>query len=264
MEKRKVVEHRFGDAALGEQPESAVEQSLHHALFLKNIRERPVAHYFGEAVALANGVGHPRSHKGGVRHRGLVHVAGVELAPDERSVRVGGSGNLVMNFLDRAADHLRSWNVLVRAEDVFRFIVPVDVRRSKIHWNVFLLAVRQEAVHPGGLRRGRAANAATRAHAFDGAGSAILELVVGGFLRATGPEINIGLVPDFEIPLRDLVDTVALDEMAREILDELFPLGPIFWRRDVLLVPKRMKRVWVGGKLLGHEAEFDKRTNMIL
>ena len=89
MEQREVVEGGFGDAALGEQTKTAVEGRFDHALFLKNIGERPVAHHRGEAVALANGVGHPRSHEGSVRYGGFAHIAGVELAPDERSVRIG-------------------------------------------------------------------------------------------------------------------------------------------------------------------------------
>ncbi len=51
--------------------------------------------------------------------------------------------------------------------------------------------------------------------------------------------------------------------MAGEILDELFPLAPVFGRRDILLVPERMNRLRVKGELLGHEAELDKRTNLI-
>ncbi len=118
---------RFGNAALGEQTEAAIKRRLHHALLFKNIGEGPVTHHFREAVALANGVGHPRSHESCVRDGGLVHVAGVEFAPNERSVRVGRSGDLVVNFFDRAANHAGAGNIFVRAEDVFGFVVAVDV-----------------------------------------------------------------------------------------------------------------------------------------
>src|SRR5258706_6703373 len=47
VEKREIVECGFGDAAFGEQAESAVERRLHHALLFKNIRESPVAHHCG-------------------------------------------------------------------------------------------------------------------------------------------------------------------------------------------------------------------------
>jgi len=109
--------------------------------------------------------------------------------------------------------------------------------------------VREEAVHPGSLRGGGAANAEARADAFDGTSGVVVEIVVSGFLWIAGPEVDIGLVPDFEIPLCDLVDAVALDEMAREILDELLPLVTVFRRGNVLLVPEGMKGA-------GSEASF--------
>ncbi len=114
--------------AFGEQAEAAVEGRFHNALFFKNIGESPVAHHFGESVALANGVGHPRAHEGAVRDGGLVHIAGVELAPDERHVGVSGSGYLIMNFLDCSADHVRPGDFFMSAEDVFGLIVAVHVR----------------------------------------------------------------------------------------------------------------------------------------
>ena len=114
--------------------------------------------------------------------------------------------------------------------------------------------MRQETVHPGRLRGGGPAHAQPGTHALDGAGGAVVELVVGGLFRIAGPEIDVGLVPDLEVPLRDFVDAVAFDEMPRECFDELLPLVPVFRRSDVLLVPERMQRVWVGGKFLGREA----------
>src|SRR5260221_10827092 len=99
MQKREIVERRFRDAALGEQTEPTVERRLYNALLFKYIGERPVAHHFSKAVALANGVGHPRSHEGGVRHGGLVSVDPVALAPDERRGREQGSGGLVLRLL---------------------------------------------------------------------------------------------------------------------------------------------------------------------
>src|SRR5882762_11568950 len=51
MKKREVVEGGLRNAPFGEQTKAAVEWRFHDALFFKNIRERPVAHHFGEAVA---------------------------------------------------------------------------------------------------------------------------------------------------------------------------------------------------------------------
>ncbi len=122
----------------------------------------------------------------------------------------------------------------------------------------------EEAVDPGRLGSGRATDAEARAYALDGARSAVIEFVVGCFLRIASPKINVGFVPDFEIPLRNFVEAVAFNEMAGEILDELLPLVPVFGRRDVLFVPERMKSVGIRSELFGHEAELDERADVIL
>src|SRR5712692_9922981 len=124
--------------------------------------------------------------------------------------------------------------------------------------------MRQEAVHPGSLRRGGAAHAEARAHALDGARGAVVKLVVGGFFRIASPEVNVGLIPHFEIPLRDFLDAVARDKMPRKVLNELLPFVPVFRRRNVLFVPEGMERVRIGGKLFGHEAELDEWADVIL
>ena len=119
-----------------------------------------------------------------------------------------------MNFFDCAADHARSRNIFVRAENVFGFVVAIDVGGGKIHGNVFFFAVREETVHPSCLCGGGAADAEAGGDTFDGTSGVVVELVVGVFARIAGPEVDVGLVPDFEIPLGDFVDAVALDEMA--------------------------------------------------
>src|SRR6266478_603634 len=124
--------------------------------------------------------------------------------------------------------------------------------------------MRQEAVHPGSLRRGGAAHAEARAHALDGARGAVVKLVVGGFFRIASPEVNVGLIPHFEIPLRDFLDAVARDKMPRKVLNELLPFVPVFRRRNVLFVPEGMERIRIGSELFGHEAELDEWADVIL
>jgi len=68
-----------------------------------------------------------------------------------------------MHFVHGAADHFVARNVFVRAEDVFRFVVSVDVGGNEIDGDILFFAVRQEAVGPGGLRCGWSADAETRA-----------------------------------------------------------------------------------------------------
>src|SRR2546426_10056060 len=51
--------------------------------------------------------------------------------------------------------------------------------------------------------------------------------------------------------------------MPPEIFDELPPLVPILRRRDVGLVPKRMRRRRIRGQFARHEAQFHKRADAI-
>src|SRR5450759_1251993 len=44
--------------------------------------------------------------------------------------------------------------------------------------------------------------------------------------------------------------------------NEVVPFAPIFWRRNVRLIPERVQDRF-RGKLPGHEAQFHKWTNMI-
>ena len=58
----------------------------------------------------------------------------------------------------------------------------------------------------------------------------IVELEVGGLLGLAGPEVDVGLVPHFEVPLGDFVDAVAIDQMLGELVDEVVPFRPVFRR----------------------------------
>ena len=45
----------------------------------------------------------------------------------------------------------------------------------------------------------------------DGADGVIVQLVVGGFLGIAGPEVEVGLIPYFEIPVCDFGLAVPID-----------------------------------------------------
>src|SRR4029077_9342830 len=103
-----------------------------------------------------------------------------------------------MDFLHCAAHHFVTWNIFVRGEDVLGTVVAVNVRGNEVHRHVFLFAVLNEGVSPGGLRRRRASYAKPRIDSFDGASCMVIKFPVSGLLWIPGPEINIGLVPNFE------------------------------------------------------------------
>src|SRR5580700_6480953 len=88
-------------------------------------------------------------------------------------------------------------------------------------------------------------------------------MIIGLLLRITGPEVDIGFVPDLEIPLRYLVDAVAFNYMARKCLDQLAPFLIVVWRRGQLLVPECVRRLRC--RQLGrHEAQLYERANAIV
>ena len=102
-----------------------------------------------------------------------------------------------------------------------------------------------KAIGPGGLRGRRSAYAESGVDCLDRARRVVVELEVGGLLGIAAPEIDVGLVPDFEVPLRDFVDTVAFDEMLRELRDQVVPLRVVLGRSDVLACTRRHERVAV-------------------
>ena len=105
----------------------------------------------------------------------------------------------------------------VGAENVFRRVVAVNVGGDEVDGNMIFDAVADETVDPSGLRRRWPADAQPRAHGLQGARSGVVERVIGLLLRVTRPEIEVGLVPNFEIPLRDFVDAVAIDQVLGEM-----------------------------------------------
>ena len=105
MQHGESVEGGLGNAVFGDETEAAVEGGFDDALFFEDVGEGPVAHGFGETVALADGVGKPWAHVDRVGNVGLVGVAGVVLAEDQRQFRKRRSGDLVVYLADGAAYH---------------------------------------------------------------------------------------------------------------------------------------------------------------
>ena len=60
-------------------------------------------------------------------------------------------------------------------------------------------------------------------HLFQGSRRDVIQLVVGLLSRLACPEIKIWLIPDLEIPARDLFDSVPVYQVLREMADEVFP-----------------------------------------
>jgi len=110
-------------------------------------------------------VGHPGAHISGVGDVRFVHVAGVEFAPDQRKIRTSGGGDLIVNLAHGAADHLVRGICSCVPKRRLR-IIAVDVRGDEVHRDVFFYGVLDEAIGPGGLGCGGAADAQSGADFF--------------------------------------------------------------------------------------------------
>ncbi len=136
------------------------------------------------------------------------------------------------------------------------------MRGDEVERDVVGRGVGDHVADPGGLSGGWASDADARVDGFEGAGGVVVELEVGLLRGAAGPEIDVGLVPDFEVPLRDFIDAVALDEVLGEGGHESVPFSVVLGRRDDLLVPEGVV-VEPRGKLFGHEADLDEGADAV-
>ena len=89
MKQLECVERRFGDVPGGDEPEAPVKRPLHHTRFLEYVGKGPVAHHFGQAIALADGVGEKRAHVGAVGDLRLVDGGVVNNSPISRAAELG-------------------------------------------------------------------------------------------------------------------------------------------------------------------------------
>src|SRR6266702_1352801 len=213
VEDAKDIQRGFGYVVGGDQAEAAVEWRAHDTLFFENVGEGPVRHALGQAVAEANVVGEPRTHEGRVGDVGLIRVAGVVLGEDQRDGGIGRVRNLVVDLLDRAPDHRISGNIFVGAEDIIRGVIGVHMGRDEDDGNIRRLCVSEERRYPGRLRSGWAPDLQALRDPFDRACGVIVKFEICWLLRVALPEVNVGLVPYFELPCSDFIDAVTLDQV---------------------------------------------------
>lgn len=111
--------------------------------------------------------------------------------------------------------------VAVLVEEAFGGAVGVG--GDEVEGGIVLRAVVERLLDPSVAGGGGAADAVAGIDTLDGAGGGVVELEVTGL--AAGPEaVEVGFVPDFEVPPADLVGAVAVGEVADEVVDEVGPL----------------------------------------
>jgi hypothetical protein len=85
------------------------------------------------------------------------------------------------------------------------------VARNKIKRDVVLRAVLNENINPCGLSGCGTSHAKPGIALLDGAGRVIVKLPVSYLFWVARPKIEIGLIPNFEVPACDFVDAIAVD-----------------------------------------------------
>src|SRR6516165_8251480 len=117
-----------------------------------------------------------------------------------------------------------------------------------------------EAICPSRLCRCGSPDAEARTYIFQRTCRDIIESVVGFFSGFASPKIEIGLIPNLEIPAGYLVDPVSFDKVMGEFSNELVPLARVAGWGDIGMVPEGMGNVSLR-HFLGHETQFDKWTD---
>ena len=135
--------------------------------------------------------------------------------------------------------------------------VAVRVRRDEVDRRARQPAVRQQLVHPLARRRGRPAHDQLLVDCLHGAHADVVEAQV--LVAGSGPEdVEVRLVPDLEAPAADLLETVSVDEVRGELVDQRLPSVPVLRRADDgAVVEDGLRRI--GGEIARHEAELDDR-----
>ena len=227
------IERRFRNAAGRNETESTVERPPNDSLFLEYIGERPVGHHVRKPIAPAQRVREPRAHEQGVGDFRLIEIGGVVLAPDDGHIGPGRGVHFVANLLRGAAHHVCAGNVLMGCEYVFGGVVGVYMGRDKIERYVSVGTMADECPDPSRLRSGRPADTQSGIDRFERLRGVIVQGPVRLLRGSAGPEVQVGLVPDLEIPLRDFVNPIAIDHVRSEGRDQRVPPGVVpRWRDD--------------------------------
>src|SRR5580698_9049023 len=121
----------------------------------------------------------------------------------------------------------------------------------------------QKVVYPFSCGGGGSTYAETRAYRLQIARGVSVEVKIALFARDAVPEVDVGLIPDLEVPLRNFIDTVPIDQVLREVCYQGIPGFHALRRRNILLIPEGMQRIGIEGELFGHEADLDDGTHAV-
>src|SRR5258706_15591137 len=119
-----------------------------------------------------------------------------------------------------------------------------------------------QGVNPSRLRGGGSAHSQPWIYSLNRKCGVVIQFPISILFWLSRPEINVGLVPYFEIPLRNFIDAIAIYQMAGKCRDQIVPAVPVLGRRDIWPVPKWLKPIG-GRQLIGHKTDFNKRPDPV-
>src|ERR1700688_4181074 len=127
---------------------------------------------------------------------------------------------------------------------------------------MFLVAVADHRIPPCCLSGSWSSHPQFRVDFLNRKRGVVVQLPVSLLPGVSGPEIQVGFIPYFEVPLRNLVDAVAFNQVLHEGGYQTIPAAPILWRRNIGLVPERMKN-GPGCQFIWHKADLNERPHAI-
>src|SRR5882757_2142504 len=177
---------------------------------------------------------------------------------------------------------------------VDRKILRIGMGRDKVKGQVIVMAVAEKIVDPYGAPRngewierlarglrplqrstvhievacGRAADSKLRINCLDRFRCYFIQLKIF-FLRATAKKrlIEIGLVPNFEVPLTDLVQPITLDAVLHESMHEVCPFVVVGRRASVRVPPERCvvdRSQWPRREAQLHKGTYSLRQHSVI
>ena len=209
---RKRVVARLGDAADREQAESAVQQSRWAAELLEVVRRHPVREGVDPAGRRAHAAQQEGAGRGAVAHLVEVGRRDSPLRPEQAGVGVAVASERRAQVERRTA---------------------VRVGRDEVDGCTGLTRVCASRSSTQPARRGRRpADGQARVDVLDRGCGDVVE--VEPLVPGAGPEhLEVGLVPDLEVPPEHLVEAVPVDQVLDQALHEVVPALPVLGRGDV-------------------------------
>src|SRR5271166_3597015 len=146
------------------------------------------------------------------------------------------------------------------SENILRDVIRIDVRGHEVDGHILFHTMLNETIDPSSLRGGRSPHPEARADLLEGSCRDVIKSVIGFLLRLPSPKIEVGFVPNLEVPIGHILYAISLYEVLGEPKNQLIPLMRIARWRHIWVVPELVRSRPLG-QFLRHETQFDKRIH---